>query len=86
MKIKQMPEMKWLDKWLLWLDKLFDFCEVLDKPKKWPRLLRRIFILTLPIAVPLWFILWIIHVVILIIVALASGLLCWAIELWSDPK
>jgi len=59
-----------------------DFFYYLDKPRKWPRWLRRLYVLTLPAALLL-------HGLLIVGIVLGALLLwptiifaCWMIELW----
>lgn len=62
---------------------------LLDGPSTWPRWARRLFVLTLPISLPLWLSLCVVWIIVSIIVGgpyVAAFAVCEKlITLWRDP-
>lgn len=65
------------------ITKLEDFFEkTMTTPKRWPKFMRRAYLLTLPISIPIWFVLVIISWVVLLVLFIIIEVANWVASVW----
>lgn len=62
---------------------LVNFIGAVGSPKEWPLWVRRSFVLTLPVAFPLWFVLLAVTLILSGIASIAIPFTEWAQKMWS---